>query len=134
MEQIVEKLQAAGIKPSLQRIKILEYFHRHENHPTAEQIFRDLKGAMPTLSKATIYNTLSLFLDKGLINTTMADTIHARYDLKNSDHGHFICSRCHRIYDFAYPYPANYSSLAGFAIESEELVIKGVCKDCRTQE
>lgn len=129
LDQMVSRLTEAGIKPSLQRIKVLEYFHHHENHPTADQIFQDLKKEVPTLSKATVYNTLSLFLEKGLISTTMADRVHSRYDLMDGDHGHFVCTACQEIYDFHYR-PGTHKTLDGFQIESQELIIKGICQRC----
>ena len=129
LEKMVSRLTDAGIKPSLQRIKVLEYFHDHENHPTADQIFQDLKKEVPTLSKATVYNTLSLFVEKGLISPTMADRVHSRYDLTDKDHGHFVCTSCQEIYDFPYQ-PDTHRSLKGFKIESQELIIKGICERC----
>ncbi len=130
LEQIVGRLKAAGIKPSMQRIKIYEYFFHHENHPTAEQIYQDLKKEVPTLSKATVYNTIGLFIEKGLVKFTTTDRQNARYDLTDTDHGHFICSVCNEIYDFPYRFSKQYSDLEGFEIQSEEIVIKGICRKC----
>ncbi len=130
MQALVTCLIEAGIQPSMQRIKVLEYFHDHKNHPTADQIFCDLKKEIPTLSKATVYNTLGLFLEKELINATTADEATARYDLSHSDHGHFVCTSCHEIYDFPYHFSQTYSDLEGFQIRSEEIIVKGICKKC----
>lgn len=129
-DSIVTRLSEAGIKPSLQRIKILDYFYQHANHPSADQIYQDLKPVIPTLSKATVYNTLGLFLDKAVISTTVADSLHSRYDLADEDHGHFICTRCQEIYDFPFDAQAAYPGLEGFAIESEEIIVKGICQKC----
>lgn len=131
MEQLVSRLTNAGIKPSLQRIKVLEYFESHKNHPTADQIFQDLKRDIPTLSKATIYNTLGLFVEQGVISPTMADSTHSRYDLVDDDHGHFVCTSCHEIFDFPYVIKQDFPQLDGMIISSQELIIKGICQACQ---
>ena len=130
LQQLVVRLEESCIKPSVQRIKIFEYFLEHENHPTAERIYQDLKSEVPTLSKATVYNTLGLFLEKGLIKYTRSERNEARYDLVDGGHGHFICKECHNIYDFPYQFSESYTGLDEFEIQSEEIVIKGICKEC----
>ncbi|MDD5601190.1 MAG: transcriptional repressor, partial [Actinomycetota bacterium] len=66
IKSLAEILKEKNIKPSYQRIKILEYLILRKNHPTVDEIFKDLIKEMPTLSKATVYNTLDLFKRSGL--------------------------------------------------------------------
>lgn len=130
IQRLAANLKDSGIKPSIQRIKIFEYFFRNRNHPTAEKIYQDLSTELPTLSRATVYNTLSLFKEKHLIKIVSSEDQNARYDLTGNEHGHFYCRQCHEVYDFPYNYADSYARLEGFSIESEEIIIKGVCKKC----
>jgi Fur family peroxide stress response transcriptional regulator len=130
LQEIAAQLENSGIKPSVQRIKIFEYFLQNKNHPSAESIYLELKREVPTLSKATVYNTLGLFLEKGLVQIVASDQYHARYDLVEMKHGHFICLSCKEVYDFPYQYTEKYSGLDEFEIQSEEITIKGICKSC----
>lgn len=126
----IERLTRAGIKPSYQRVKILEYLLADDRHPTAEQVHLDLKDRIPTLSKATVYNTLHAFVDKGLIRALSTDKQGTRYDFATDGHGHFVCLVCDRIYDFPHQKICHDDLLQGFDIHSEEVVLKGICEDC----
>lgn len=130
MKKLENHLKDFGIRPSVQRLKVLEYFFRNKNHPTAEQIYEGLNAEMPTLSRATVYNTLGLFKERHLIRTVSSENQNTRYDLTGNEHGHFYCIRCREIYDFPYCYAGSYAQLEGFGIESEEIIVKGVCKRC----
>lgn len=129
-QKLMTRLKDAGIKPSLQRIKIFEYFFKNRNHPTAEEIYKDLSRELPTISRATVYNTLGLLKEKDLIKIVGSEDQNAHYDLTDDKHGHFYCKMCQEIYDFPYNYADSYSQLEGFEIESEEITIKGICKEC----
>ena len=60
-----ERLLEHNIKPSMQRIAIMEYLMNHPIHPSADDIYTALSPSMPTLSKTTVYNTLKLFSEQG---------------------------------------------------------------------
>ena len=65
IDSIAGKLKEKNIKPSLQRIKILEYLAGYPCHPTVDYIFNALHPEMPTLSKSTVYNTLKVLQRRG---------------------------------------------------------------------
>ena len=88
-----------GIKPSIQRIVIMEYLETHKTHPTVDEIYNALSPDIPTLSKTTVYNTLKLFVEKGVAISINIDEKNVRYDGDVSVHAHFICSRCGNIFD-----------------------------------
>lgn len=88
-----------GIKPSVQRMAIMEYLLSHKTHPTAEEIFHSLSPSIPTLSKTTVYNTLKLFSEKGAALCLNIDEKNARFDGDISRHIHFICKGCGCIHD-----------------------------------
>jgi Fe2+ or Zn2+ uptake regulation protein len=127
---VVSELENAGIKPSYQRVRIFEYMQMNRTHPTADQVFLDLKDAIPTLAKATVYNTLHALAEKGLIRELSTVQPSTRYDYAAEDHGHFTCRICNRIYDFPYDFDSRHSALSGFVVESQEIVQKGICQAC----
>ena len=129
-DKAMKRLQELDIKPSYQRVKVLEYLMKDDSHPTADEIYQSLHKETPTLSKATVYNTLRLFEQKKLVSTMSADRVETRYDLLMEDHGHFVCHQCEKIFNFPYEFKNQYRDLEGFEIATEEIVVKGICKDC----
>ncbi len=130
-DKILDLLEEHNIRPSYQRIQVLGYLIDNHSHPTADMIFNDLQELTPAISRATVYNALKLFVQKGLVSTMMPDKFETRYDLLTSEHGHFVCNVCGGIYNFAYDYKNIYPELEGFLIEKEEILIKGICKRCK---
>jgi len=99
-DQAATLLKQKGVRPSYQRLRVLQYLHEHIGHPTAEDIFTALSVDIPTLSRTTIYNTLHTFASYGLVNCLTLDGVETRYDVVLQKHGHFKCHRCGTIYNF----------------------------------
>lgn len=131
---VIDFLKEHGIKPSFQRIKIYEYLLDNKEHPTVETIFNALNEEIPTLSKTTVYNTLKVFIDKGIAMAITIDDNEVRYDAEMGVHGHFKCEQCSKIYDFEIDL-GNVSgdSLKGFDIFDQHMFFYGVCKNCKTK-
>jgi Fur family peroxide stress response transcriptional regulator len=130
-ERVFDKLAEKNIKPSFHRIKVLEYLMVNKNHPTVEQIYSSLKKLFPTLSKATIYNSLNLFVEKGLVQPITIEETEIRYDSTVESHGHFKCECCGKIYDFGIDIDSIPSSgLDNFIIYSKEIYYRGICRNC----
>ena len=120
-----------NIRPSHQRIKVLEYLIKNQGHPTVDQIFRDLQREIPTLSKATIYNSLKLFLAAGLIRTVNIEDNETRYDIITETHGHFKCETCGSISNFQIDIDSIVTGeLTGFKVVDRNVYFKGVCQNC----
>ncbi len=128
---LADELTSNNIRPSHQRLKILEYFHLHNNHPTVEEIYKELKPTMPTLTKATIYNTLKIFVEEKLVNEVHIEDNEVRYDLQAKSHGHFKCSQCGAIYDFHIEMDQiPVEGLDEFQVDIRNVYFKGVCPKC----
>ena len=126
-------LREKGVKPSYQRKRIFEYMMNNHNHPSVNVIYDALIDEIPTLSKATVYNTLNLFLEHKLIEVLPIDTNEARYDVFNpKEHGHFKCDVCGNIFDINIKINVEDLSddLAGFKVDSEIYNFRGTCKTC----
>jgi Fur family transcriptional regulator, peroxide stress response regulator len=91
IEFLTEQLKGKDIRPSYQRIKVLEFMYHVGGHPTADEIFRALSADIPSLSKGTIYNTLHTLVEAGLVRDVGIDETEKRYDITLSNHGHFQC-------------------------------------------
>lgn len=129
----VEYLLQYNIKPSLQRIAIMDYLRSHSTHPTVDEIFNALSPSIPTLSKTTVYNTLNLFAEKGAALCLNIEEKNARYDGDISNHAHFMCLDCGCIQDLR-PEQMEMmvvSSIGELMITETHIYYKGYCKPCR---
>ena len=125
------ELSEKGIQPSVQRAKILEFLYQKRIHPTADDIFEHLHPEIPTLSRTTVYNTVKLFADSGILQLLVIEEKEVRYDIDTSHHGHFKCESCGKVFDFnAHSGSGVFPELAGFLIRERHLYFKGLCKSC----
>ncbi len=128
-----QMLLDAGIKPSFQRLRILNFIMDSHVHPAAEEIFQNLRPEIPTLSRTTVYNTLNLLVEKGLLLPLTISEHETRYDPNvQTDHSHFFCHRCGRIIDI-HQVPACVAGeeLEGHLVENVRLYLTGICRECR---
>ena len=86
-----EYLLKFGIKPSVQRIAIMNFLLHNRIHPSVEDIYNALCVSIPTLSKTTVYNTLKLFAEQGALLALVIDEKNVRFDIDTSNHAHFQC-------------------------------------------
>lgn len=129
----VKQLLTHNIRPSVQRIAIMDYLMEHFTHPTADEIYTALASSIPTLSKTTVYNTLRLLSDQGAVQTLTIDEHNTCYDADTSPHAHFLCKRCGRIYDVKerMPHLPQARKMAdGHQVQEIHYYYKGICKHC----
>jgi Fe2+ or Zn2+ uptake regulation protein len=133
-EQLSQKLRKAGIRPSSARIHVLRYLEENRIHPTVDQIYKALRPHLPSLSRASVYNSLAVLEGNGLVRPLTMSGGELRYDAFVGDHGHFCCRRCGAIYDFDFTVPADGLQMPeGFQIERQDFLVWGVCADCAKQ-
>lgn len=130
-EELQKELMKKNIKLSYQRLKVLEYLTRNRCHPTVDQIFTDLQKDIPTLSKMTVYNTLRVLADAGLVRIITIEDNETRYDIETRNHGHFKCEACGTIYNFNVDMNALTSEdLNSYKINDKNVYFKGICPNC----
>jgi Fur family transcriptional regulator, peroxide stress response regulator len=130
-QNLSQQLIKKNIQPSHQRIKVLEYLHAHQCHPTVDQIYNSLKKDVPTLSKSTVYNTLNTFVQAGLVKELHIEDHETRYDIITENHGHFKCESCGTIYNFAINMDDFFSEeLNNFRVHDKNVYFKGICPKC----
>lgn len=131
-QRIKEKMIEKDIRPSVPRTKIYKYLLEHRNHPTVDTIYKGLQSELTSLSKTTVYNTLSLLTAKGLVRAIGIEDKELRYDADIHTHGHFKCVKCHAIFDFELDLESiDLKGLSEFVAEDYHLNIKGVCRTCK---
>ena len=127
-----DQLIAHNIRPSVQRLAVMEYLLTYRSHPSVEEIYAALHPTIPTLSKTTIYNTLNLFLEYGAVQALTIDEKQVRYDADCTDHAHFRCTKCGKLYDFPQPtFNDNNIVSSGFKIDRCHVYLSGMCKECQ---
>lgn len=128
-------LEKHGVKPSHQRIAIMEYLLQNKTHPTADEIYVALHPDMPTLSKTTVYNTLKLLAEQGAALSIAVDEKNIRYDGMTEDHAHFKCLRCGKIFDIAVKASSLLAikRIRGFKVMEMQLMYKGYCRSCKVE-
>ena len=132
MESVYNKLIALGIRPSVQRVAIMKYLLTHHTHPTVEEVFLALKKKLPTVSRTTVYNTLSMLSEYGAVSMITIDDHRVCYDGVTTPHAHFFCKRCEKVFDFEMTDLPQYTGEIGkgFRIDDTQLYYKGVCPHC----
>lgn len=123
-------LKRAGLKLTPQRIAIARELEGDETHPTAQELYERLRPAFPTMSFATVYNTLDALARHGLIRSIRLGTA-VRFDPNTSPHHHAVCDACGVIVDL--PAPPHRNALRnahGFSIRTEERTYRGLCSRC----
>lgn len=134
VEQALEQLKSTGVRMTPQRHAILSFLMNSMTHPTADEIYKSLSPAFPSMSVATIYNNLRLFVDAGFVRELTYGDDSSRFDADLSEHYHAICRSCGKIVDFDYPpltdVEAEASRQTGFSVEGHRMEVYGRCAEC----
>lgn len=139
MESTKTKLKEYGIKPTPQRVLVYEFMLENKGkHLSAEYINNNISKDICEFSRATVYNTLNIFSEKGLIKKLKYEkTNEVLFDINLNPHVHYICTKCGKLkdidYDDSYILEALKKSNIPFNKDEDELeiCIKGNCKDCK---
>jgi Fe2+ or Zn2+ uptake regulation protein len=131
------ELKRAGLRLTPQRLAIVRELEGDESHPTAQELFERLRPSFPTMSFATVYNTLDTLAKLRLVGA-LKHGAAVRYDPNLEPHHHAICDRCGEVVDLpaAPPSPAVQESIAndiGFVVRTEERSYRGLCGRCSRQ-
>ena len=136
MKETYNTLASLNIKPSVQRIAIMNYLLTHFDHPTVDEVYQGLCDQIPTLSRTTVYNTLRLLSEHNAAQMITINEHRVCYDGDVSLHAHFICKCCRKVYDIFDEVSdvVNRKELAGHKIDDVQLYYKGVCKECLAKQ
>jgi len=131
-EDVKMILTDKGVTPSHQRLSILKYIIDNHNHPSVDTIYKSLSAELPTLSRMTVYNTLKLLTEKGVVNALSISESEILYDYKSDPHAHFLCEECGKIIDIEIR-DSLFSRLKikGHQITDTQINLRGLCKNCK---
>jgi len=138
-EKLVNKLREREYRLTPQRIALLRLLAASEGHPSASQLYDQIKDRFPTTSLATVYKTLNVLKEIDEVLELGFSDGDNRYDgNKPYPHPHLICVRCRRIMDpevkLAQDLMQQVAQQSGYQIVSHRLDFYGVCPDCREGE
>ena len=127
------RLREKGLRVTQQRVAVLEYLLTTPRHPTAEEVGSAVNRAVPTASRASVYNVLHSLKESGLIDELVLDDAVSRYDANLDRHHHFICRACGAVEDVPWQTfrEAPHPRLAdGRIVEDYTVTLRGICPPC----
>lgn len=136
LEEVVSSLREEGFRITPQRVAIVDYLLKTEDHPSAERIHKIIQKKYPMVSLSTVYKTLDLLKEKRLVNEIEVDG-EARFDAHTNDHINLVCMNCGKIDDI------DENSLKEIQVraarKSKYLILKGsfelfgYCSNCKSK-
>lgn len=137
-EVLTERLRSGGHRVTSQRLLVHRAVCAQQRHLTAEQVLASVSEALPSISLPTIYATLELLEDLGLIRRVSAGAGALLFESRRAPHAHAACRRCGQIVDVPAPSidpeALQGARAAGFTPEEAQLIVFGLCADCRAAE
>jgi Fur family transcriptional regulator, peroxide stress response regulator len=130
--------QGGGGVLTPQREAVLQAIRETDAHLTAGEVFEAARRRLPSISFATVYNSLRYLTEAGLVREINQGKGASRYDRELSRHDHAVCTCCGKLVDFDLPATVELMRAAArrsrFKPESVHLTLRGVCPDCREEE
>ena len=138
VEQFKATAKAKRLKLTPQRLKIFREVASSLEHPDAETVYRAVHARMPTVSLDTVYRTLWMLRDMGLVSTLGARRESVRFDANLKKHHHYVCVRCGSTRDFdsaelhRLSLPDHVKVLG--SVLSTHIEVRGVCERCANRK
>lgn len=133
IDAVVQMLKDKGMRVTPQRCAVYANLLGRDDHPTVEQLLRDLNRTFPISSQATVYSSLQSLRQVGLVREVLLEEGVSRYDANIDSHHHFRCRCCGAIKDIAWselPTLTLEGLRVGFKSETYEVTVFGVCDCC----
>ncbi len=128
-------LREMGCKVTPQRLAIYQVLKNCNMHPTAESIYNIISVDYPTMSLATVYKTLDLLKETGIIQELNIGGNTSRYDVIPKPHAHIVCTKCGKVENLDMPMSKNLMNKAkktsDYHIQNLQLYFFGVCPYCQ---
>jgi Fe2+ or Zn2+ uptake regulation protein len=132
-EEIATLLARHGVQPSAQRLAVAEYVLDTDAHPSADKVFAEVRSRIPMISRATVYNTLNLFVRKRLLRQLVLAEGKVVFDPHMAPHHHFVDETTGEIRDI--PWEAlevrKVESLKGVKVHEYQVVLRGTATRSR---
>ncbi len=134
---LAEIFRRQGLKVTHQRMEILKELVRAQEHPSAETVYVRVRRRIPAISLDTVYRTLKLLEEKGIISRVGSMRDRARFDANTDQHHHFICIECGRVGDFhsdvldRFPVPPEVAEMG--SVDGVYVELRGRCRKCQSR-
>jgi Fe2+ or Zn2+ uptake regulation protein len=127
MNDSLSILRQGGIQPTPQRMAIVECILKTASHPAADEVLAHARRKCPTVSRATVYNTLNLLVEKGLLKTQLLKEGTVFFDPNTEKHHHFVDDETGEIYDIPWDQlqVTRSGKLKGFDISEYQVIMQG---------
>lgn len=138
LEHLKQVARDKGVKLTHQRLEIFREIASTDAHPSADMIFRAVKERMPTVSLDTVYRTLWMLHDLGLVTTVGPERESVRFDANLGQHHHYVCVQCGLVRDFesdelnALRIPVAVNALG--TIVNAQVEVRGLCVSCESKQ
>ena len=123
------------MRNTVQRQIILQAVQKLHYHPTAEEVYLEIKKEHPAISKSTVYRNLHQLTEAGEINQVLLSKSPERFDHRLSHHYHFRCKICDSIFDVDINFLSGINEAVeseyGFQVDEHDVIFKGTCPECR---
>jgi Fur family peroxide stress response transcriptional regulator len=132
-KRLISGLREKGYKLTSQRLEIIRLLARDTSHPGARDILQKVRNIAPRISLSTVYYTLDMMKNEGLIRELEYYDMDNRYDINVSDHINLVCIQCKRITDFMRDlssFPKAVEKESGFKPSNMRFEYYGICRDC----
>jgi len=132
-KEAYNRLIECDIRPSVQRIAIMDYLLTHPIHPTIDDVYKGLYKSIPTLSRTTVYNTLRMMSEKNAAQMITINEHRVCYDGNTKPHVHFLCKECGKVidlFDEKAPQLKKPIYIDGNLVDEMQLYYKGICAEC----
>jgi Fur family peroxide stress response transcriptional regulator len=118
-----------------QREAILRVLRNTRSHPTADQVYDQVRKEIPNISKGTVYRNLQVLQEDGAVSELNLNGTLSRYEAKRESHYHFRCEKCGRVFDLDEPVnnalDEKVAKRTGFIVTHHQTEFRGLCKDCQ---
>jgi Fur family transcriptional regulator, peroxide stress response regulator len=126
------------LRRSKQRERILQLLQASESHPTALELYDEIKREFPTASLGNVYRNLNILVDHGQIRRLGAGSTFDRFEHGREAHAHFICTSCGAIADLDLPamdeYRRQVHETIGGRVHDVRLDLHGLCAQCQSHQ
>ena len=133
-KQVEQRFRSTGAPLTLQRRAVIDALWKRHDHPTADDIFAELRERLPGISRPTVYRVLNSLVRMGIARKVCHPGAAARFETRVERHHHLVCVRCDKVVDFEpasrLRLPLPDATSLGFRLDDYSIHFRGVCAEC----
>jgi Fur family peroxide stress response transcriptional regulator len=130
VKECLNNLKKKGFKLTPQRQAVIEHLEGNSSHPSAADLFEEVKKKYPMISFATVYNTLKILGEAKEIKSLTIGFDKVNFDPNTEQHDHFLCQKCGKIYDIFRETKETIEEIEGHQIKDRQIYFYGICSEC----